>query len=167
MKFVTRHSKSIAIVLCLTLITQLTACGTLLYPERRGQEGGKVDPLVAVLDGVGLLFFLIPGIIAFGVDIGTGAIYLPPGGRSEAPPAEDGQAVEEPARIVYLDPASITPEAIEAAILAETGFQISLADPDTQATRQDSIRLLTQQIAATNFSLQNSYRAAAAPALAN
>ena len=55
----------------------LTGCGTLLYPERRGQTGGRIDPGVAVLDGVGLLLFLVPGLIAFGIDFSTGAIYLP------------------------------------------------------------------------------------------
>lgn len=55
----------------------LGACGSILYPERRGQQGGRIDAGVAVLDGVGLLLFLIPGIIAFAVDFHTGAIYLP------------------------------------------------------------------------------------------
>ena len=54
------------------------SCGTILYPERRGQPRGPVDPGVVVLDAIGLLFFLIPGIIAFAVDFSTGAIYLPP-----------------------------------------------------------------------------------------
>lgn len=143
-----KHSKPIAIALCLTLIFQLTSCGTLLYPERRGQEGGKIDPVVAVLDGVGLLFFLIPGIIAFGVDIGTGAIYLPPGGRSEAPPAEDEEEAEEPFRVVYVDPATISAETIEAAIAQETGLQVSLSDSRMTASEYDSVRLLTQEIAA-------------------
>jgi hypothetical protein len=31
-----------------------------------------------VLNAIGLLFFFIPGIIAFAVDFSTGAIYLPP-----------------------------------------------------------------------------------------
>ncbi|MEM9233736.1 MAG: hypothetical protein AAGA69_05800 [Pseudomonadota bacterium] len=60
----------------------LSGCGTLLYPERRGQTGGKIDPGVAVLNGVGLLLFVIPGLIAFAVDFSTGAIYLP-GTRAE------------------------------------------------------------------------------------
>jgi hypothetical protein len=56
-----------------------SACGTILYPERRGQDAkGDLDIGVVLLDGVGLLFFLIPGIIAYAVDFSTGAIYLPP-----------------------------------------------------------------------------------------
>ena len=47
-----------------TLILHLTACGTLLYPERKGQTGGRIDAGVAALNGVGLLLFVIPGLIA-------------------------------------------------------------------------------------------------------
>ena len=37
-----------------------TSCGTILYPERRDQKHGSIDPGVAILDAVGLLFFLVP-----------------------------------------------------------------------------------------------------------
>ncbi|MEE2879623.1 MAG: hypothetical protein VX593_11510 [Pseudomonadota bacterium] len=62
----------------------LAGCGTILYPERRGQTGGRLDTAVVILDGLGLLLFLVPGIIAFAVDFGSGAIYLPGGSRAEA-----------------------------------------------------------------------------------
>jgi len=71
--------KMVCLILCFVLIVQLTGCGTLMYPERRGQTKGQVDPGVAVLDALGLLLFIIPGIVAFAVDFSTGAIYLPPG----------------------------------------------------------------------------------------
>ncbi|AWY01261.1 hypothetical protein A8139_15835 [Marinomonas primoryensis] len=64
------------------LITQVTACGTLLYPERRGQTNGQIDIGVVALDAIGLLFFFVPGVVAFGVDFITGAIYLPGGGMA-------------------------------------------------------------------------------------
>jgi hypothetical protein len=51
-----------------SLLANLTACGTLLHPERTGQTGGHIDPGVVVLDGIGLLFFFIPGIMAFAVN---------------------------------------------------------------------------------------------------
>lgn len=66
----------------------LAGCGSILYPERRGQQGGRIDAGVAVLDGVGLLLFLIPGIIAFAVDFHTGAIYVP-GTYSDADGEQD------------------------------------------------------------------------------
>jgi hypothetical protein len=57
-------------------------CGTIIYPERRGQTRGVLDPGVVLLDGLGLLLFLVPGLIAFAVDFSTGAIFLPQGGES-------------------------------------------------------------------------------------
>lgn len=64
----------------LTVALLLTSgCGYFLYPERVGQTEGRVDPAVVVLDAAGLLFGIVPGAIAFAVDITTGAIYLPPG----------------------------------------------------------------------------------------
>ena len=74
-----------AIVLCGSLITQLSACGSIFYPERRGQISGQIDPGIAILNGVGLLIYIIPGLIAFGIDFATGAIYLPGGKYSVAP----------------------------------------------------------------------------------
>jgi hypothetical protein len=55
-----------------------SGCGLLLYPERRGQPSGRLDWGVVLLDGLGLLLFFIPGLIAFAVDFATGTIYLPP-----------------------------------------------------------------------------------------
>lgn len=55
----------------------LSACGTIMYPERKGQIDGKIDPTVAILNGIGLLLFLVPGVIAFAVDFSNGTIYLP------------------------------------------------------------------------------------------
>ena len=66
-----------SILLSTTLVTQLSACGTVFYPERRGQIGGEIDPGVAILNSIGLLFYVIPGLIAFAVDFTTGAIYFP------------------------------------------------------------------------------------------
>ncbi|MWJ28406.1 hypothetical protein GPM19_09330 [Halomonas sp. ZH2S] len=59
------------------MITTLAGCGTLLYPERKGQLTGDIDPVVAVANGIGLLFFIVPGVIAYAVDFSNGTIYLP------------------------------------------------------------------------------------------
>jgi hypothetical protein len=67
------------IILLICILLTIWGCGTLLYPERRGQSKGRIDPAVAVLDGLGCILFLLPGIIAFAVDFSTGAIYLPRG----------------------------------------------------------------------------------------
>lgn len=65
-------------LLAAALVFQSVSCGTLLHPERMGMRSGRLDPAIVVLDAVGLLFFFVPGVIAFAVDFGTGAIYLPP-----------------------------------------------------------------------------------------
>lgn len=80
-------------VLVATLLTQITACGSIFYPDRRGQIDGKIDPAIAVLDAVGLLFYVIPGLIAFAVDFATGAIYFEPGHTAQIDPAKLKQAV--------------------------------------------------------------------------
>jgi hypothetical protein len=70
------------IVTIFTLITFfISSCGTILYPERRGIRGGELDAAIVILDAVGLLFFVIPGIIAFAVDFDTGCIYIGNKGR--------------------------------------------------------------------------------------
>ena len=58
--------------------TTLTGCGSILHPERVGQpRTGPIDWKVAALDGVGLMLFLVPGVIAFAVDFYNGTIFLP------------------------------------------------------------------------------------------
>jgi hypothetical protein len=61
----------------LGLTLPLGGCGYLLYPERRGNTAkGQLDLTVVVLDAVLVLFFVIPGVIAFVIDINSGCIYL-------------------------------------------------------------------------------------------
>lgn len=88
----------ISALLAGSLLVQLSGCGTLLYPERRGQISGQIDPLVAVLNGVGILFFVVPGLIAFAIDFTTGAIYLP-GGRYSVAPERLQEALDADGRL--------------------------------------------------------------------
>ncbi|GGY70152.1 hypothetical protein GCM10011613_13200 [Cellvibrio zantedeschiae] len=81
-------SKAIVMSLSVVMVLELTACGTVFYPERKGTKSGSIDPIVAVADAVGLLFFFIPGIIAFAVDFSNGTIYLPHGKHSSLTPEE-------------------------------------------------------------------------------
>jgi hypothetical protein len=74
--------KTFCVLICAVLVFQLVGCGTIMYPERKGQKSGQIDVGIAVLDGIGLLFFLIPGIIAYAVDFNNGTIYLPGTSRS-------------------------------------------------------------------------------------
>ncbi len=61
-----------------TLACTLSGCGTLLHHDRVGQpHSQQIDWKIAALNGLGMLFFFVPGVAAFAVDFYTGAIYLP------------------------------------------------------------------------------------------
>ncbi len=91
-----RFLKPMTTILCIVALLNLTACGTLLHPERKGQSHGRLDPGVVLLDAIGMLFFFVPGVIAFAVDFSNGTIYLPNGKHAQLSPdqlealAEDG-----------------------------------------------------------------------------
>jgi hypothetical protein len=101
----------------------VAGCGMILHPERRGQPpGGGLDWSIVALDGVGLLLFFIPGVIAFAVDFATGAIYLPPPGYGDAGrPATDVQLVE-----VQVPPAELTPQRVEQVASQHSGREVRL-----------------------------------------
>ncbi len=78
----------ISVIVTSVLVVNISACGTLLYPERKGQVGGRIDVGVALLDALGLFVWFIPGVIAFAVDFSNGTIYLPSGSTVELTPEE-------------------------------------------------------------------------------
>lgn len=144
------YSRWIVMALCATLLVQLASCGTLLYPERRGQSRGKIDPAVAILDGVGLLFFIIPGAIAFAVDFSTGAIYLPPSESSKAT-GDDAAGVEKPDnKVVYLNPDALSVKAIEETVARETGKKIDLNAPNVEIARFATRSMVFDEMAKAN-----------------
>lgn len=110
-------------LLSATLVTQLSACGTIFYPERRGQLAGEIDAGVAILNGIGLLFYIVPGLIAFGVDFATGAIYLPDRRYSVAPERLD-QAVDEHGKVDPLKLKAIIREELQLDLPLEHARQI-------------------------------------------
>ncbi len=114
------RSRIIGGVLAVSLFTQLTACGTLLYPDRRGQIDGRIDPAIAALNAVGLLLYVIPGLIAFGIDFATGAIYLPDDRYSVAP--------EKLKNAIGAD-GEVDTTRLKAIIEQETGRSLPLDDP--------------------------------------
>ena len=111
-------------LLATALITQLSACGTLFYPDRRGQIHGRVDPVVVVLDTIGILFYVIPGLIAFGVDFGSGAIYLPNKRVSQVDPQRLQEVVDSEGKVDL--------PRLQTLIREETGHDLPLTDPRLQ-----------------------------------
>ena len=125
---------SVALLASLTL---QTACGTLIYPERRGQERGDLDVGIVLLNGVGLLFFLIPGIIAYAVDFSTGAIYLPP--EEEGLIDTDG-STQAPS--LHIPPTELSAERLALELSKATGKYVTREDvlaahPQLQAKPMD------------------------------
>ena len=112
--------RSLCVIVAALFLVQALSCGTVLYPERKGQAGGRIDPGVAILDGAGLLLFVIPGIVAFGVDFTTGAIYLPPVKKSSGSP--DGEGT----RVVLVEPDKLDRKSIEETVSLHTGCQVRL-----------------------------------------
>ncbi len=121
----------------------LASCGTLIYPERRGQPVGRLDVGVIALDGIGLLLFLVPGVIAFAVDFATGAIYLPPAAYAMHP---SGMGTD--LRKVQVDPAELTPERMAAIVREQTGQTVSLQPGEYRARKLQRLDQFTPEIVA-------------------
>lgn len=114
-------SRVIGGVVVAALLTQLSACGSIFFPDRRGQIDGKIDPMIAVLDAVGLLFYVIPGLIALGVDFATGAIYFPPGKTAHIAPEKLREAVGSDGQVDN--------SKLQAILESELGGSFPLNDP--------------------------------------
>ena len=103
-------------------VSLVTGCGMILHPERRNQPpGGGLDWSIVALDGIGLLLFFIPGVIAFAVDFTTGGIYLPPPGYGDAVPPANDELVE-----VEVPPNELTPHRVEQVASKHAGRDVRL-----------------------------------------
>jgi hypothetical protein len=95
--------KSLArLSLGLFLVLPISSCGTLFFQQRPNKpHSDKLDANIMILDGIGLIFWIVPGLVAYIVDFSTGAIYLPNGvEKGEGPFIKDEPAAkkEEPAK---------------------------------------------------------------------
>jgi hypothetical protein len=111
----------LAMFIVVLFLLQMAGCGTILYPERRGQKAGRVDAGVAILDGLGLLVFIIPGVIAFAVDFTTGAIYLPGGKSKRARGLEHDNLA-----MIKMNPGDLNLATLDEILLAYTGEEVNL-----------------------------------------
>lgn len=129
--------KIISFAICLVLVFQLTSCGTILYPERRGQDKhqsvNKVDMAVFAMDFGLCLLGLLPGVIAFAVDFSSGCIYLP---ENQASLEDIGEMKHW--RVVNVDPDTLNQATIERIIQEHTGKSIHLNSPDLLMFKPDN-----------------------------
>lgn len=119
-----------------TCVAASSGCGLLIYPERKGQPAGRLDWGVVLLDGLGLLLFVLPGVIAFAVDFATGTIYLPPepqwyGSESKT----DGELVA-----VEVPRDRLTKLRVEQVVSSHAGRPVHLVDGKYQAEQIGSVK---------------------------
>jgi len=127
------------VFICSALIFQLVGCGTILYPERKGQKSGRIDVGVALLDGIGLLFFLIPGVIAYAVDFNNGTIYLP---------GKFGSSLDlKNIKQVKFDPKHSSLAGLERMIKEQTGCAVKFDQPNMIITKLKSTNDMMVQFA--------------------
>ena len=126
----------ITLPLVLAITLQLTSCGTLLYPERRGQTVDgideairRIDPAVAILDGIGLFFFVVPGLLAFAVDFYTGAIYLSSISTELSPSPTNIADI----KVIHSNSHELNLNEIEKIVKIHTGHNVSLYRSDMVA----------------------------------
>ena len=139
---------ALRLLVCAVFTMQLMGCGTLMYPERRGQRGGKLDVGVTILDAVGLLFFIIPGVIAFCVDFSNGTIYLPEHRMMTSFNIKDF-------RQVRFDPKHTSLASLEKIIKNETGQDVKLASENVKVTKLASLNDMVVQFAKIKSVNQN------------
>ncbi len=88
-----------------------------------------MDIGVVLLDGIGLLFFIIPGVIAYAVDFSNGTIYLP--GTKTTKAGHDRQDL----KIVKFNAKYYTPDLLKHIIHEETGYDLSWRDKRLRAVK--------------------------------
>jgi hypothetical protein len=139
---------TLRISVCAVFTMQLMGCGTLMYPERRGQRGDRIDAGVAILDGIGLLFGILPGVIAFAVDFSNGTIYLPERTRMGS---LDLKNIKE----VKFDPKHTSLASLERIIKNETGCEVKLDGDNIRLSKLRSVKDMMVQFAKAQPSIQN------------
>lgn len=118
----TKFFEIVCVVVSLVAIVQLTGCGYFLYPERRGQRPiGRIDPAVAALDALGLIIFIVPGVIAFAVDITNGTLYLPSSHRHSSVSTENNYI-----KMIRVNPDELNEKKIQEIVKNHTGISVRL-----------------------------------------
>lgn len=132
----------------------LSGCGTLLHNDRIGQpHTNQIDWKIAALDGLGMLLFFVPGVVAFVVDFYTGAIYIPYDEYvppSQVPYQQPGPAAQPYPNWAEPEPAlpappTLQPAAGSSAYQTEPSLQ-RIAIPRDQLTPHTVQQVVSQQV---------------------
>jgi hypothetical protein len=129
LRFTSRRLRGLA----LAMVLPVSGCGYLIFGERAGQPpGDRLDWGIVALDAVGLLFGVIPGVIAFAVDFSTGCIYLPPAsGYGVAP--RDAQPASPSAPAGWSLAARVSPFASDRAIAVALAQHLHVSQEGAEA----------------------------------
>ncbi len=133
--------KILSTVIIVFFLFQIVSCGTILYPERRGQAHGQIDPAVAILDAAGLLLFIIPGVIAFAVDFATGAIYLP-SGKKKASLSNESNGL----KVIHVNTDKLTKQHIEEIVRKHINQPVNLTLNNVQVIKLDEPELIEVEV---------------------
>lgn len=131
--------KSLSAILIFCFITSLTGCGTIIHPERKGQMNGRLDSSIVLLDAIGLLFFFVPGVIAFAVDFSNGTIYLP-GGRRASLSLDELNEISSNGKIDM--------RALDSIVQKQAGSNLVFKGEDLQGVHLSSIDQLPRELVA-------------------
>lgn len=133
MRTKTRFLKWLAVFVLVFMILQTVSCGTILYPNRRGaSHSPDLDPKVVIMDAAGLVFFIIPGLVAYIVDFYTGAIYLGPGEKAWGQHSEPENLATATRYVTSLDKSTL-----EEILSQHLGRKIDLAEENLMVFADD------------------------------
>ena len=131
----------LALLIAAIFLLQVVGCGTIIYPERRGQRSGRVDVGIAVLDGLGLLLFIIPGVIAFAVDFSSGAIYLPSGKSRAVKDLDPGELA-----VISTSPDGLNLAKLDKILMDYTGEEVNLDSNTLLVYEADANKSIEKQL---------------------
>lgn len=141
-----QRRRFLSILICAPGAVAITSasggCGVFLYPGRmNAPRSNQIDWKVAALDGLGLILFFVPGVIAFAVDFYTGAIYLPAGHTNGGHTASRAELKR---RDVPRDELNIS--TIENAVSDHVGISISLRDDGSRVSQLAELERFNAQV---------------------
>ncbi len=116
-------------IYCLPIHAKLHLSGK--NQPSRGQAAGPLDWKIVALDAVGLLFFFVPGVVAFAVDFSNGTIYLP----TEEYGSADRSTSSPELRQFKMSAAGISYSQIEDVVSKQVGREVRLL-PGKYETRE-------------------------------